>query len=133
MERIDNIVKVLIATVGTTFTWIFGAWDMALIALVLLMCLDWITGLIKAYITQKLSSDTGLRGIARKALMLIVLAIAVIVDRILNTGNWVFRTMVCYFYIANEGISILENCVESGLKVPDQLKNVLIQLNKEKK
>ena len=65
-----------------------------------------------------------------------IVMIAVLLDRLLNTGTWVFRSLACYFYIANEALSILENSVALGLKVPDNLKNALIQLqegNKEKK
>lgn len=100
------------------------------------MALDYISGLLKAKFNKELSSDVGLKGIARKFLILAIVMIAVLLDRLLNTGTWVFRSLACYFYIANEALSILENSVALGLKVPDNLKNALIQLqegNKEKK
>lgn len=129
----QNILKTIIASVGTGFTWLFGAWDIALIVLIAFMVLDYATGLIKAYVNKEVSSDVGLKGIARKSLILIVLIVAVMLDRLLNTGTWVFRTLVCYFYIANEGISLLENCAQMGLSIPDKLKDALIQLKEGNK
>ena len=115
--------KGLIATVGTVFTWFFGAWDIALLVLITFMIMDYITGVLRGYINKELSSDVGLRGIARKAVIFIVLIVAVMLDRLLNTGNWVFRTLACYFYIANEGISLLENCAALGLPIPEKVKD----------
>lgn len=132
MEKIFDYGRYLIITLGTGFTWLFGAWDTAIMVLICFMICDYITGLFKAWHKKELSSDTGLKGIARKFLILLVLMVAVALDRLLNTGTWVFRTLACYFYIANEGLSILENSVALGLKVPEQLKNALIQLQDKK-
>ena len=121
-------VKGSIAIIGTIFTWLFGAWDMALIVLISFMILDYITGLIKGWNNKSLSSHIASKGIARKSLIFIVLIVAVLLDRLLNTGTWVFRTLVCYFYIANEGISLLENCAELGVPIPDKVKETLVQL-----
>ena len=128
-------VKGSIAIIGTIFTWLFGAWDMALIVLISFMFLDYITGLIKGWNNKSLSSNIASKGIARKSLIFIVLIVAVLLDRLLNTGTWVFRTLVCYFYIANEGISLLENCAELGVPIPDKIKETLVQLksNEENK
>lgn len=124
----ENLIKCVIASVGTCITWLFGAWDMALKVLVCFMVLDYLTGLARAYINKNVSSAVGLKGIARKSVIFIVLIVAVLLDRLLNAGTWVFRTLVAYFYISNEGISLIENCIGLGLPVPDQLKDVLIQL-----
>ncbi len=91
------------------------------------MVLDYGTGLLRAWINKEVSSDVGLRGIARKAVIFVVLIVAVMLDRLLNTGTWVFRTLVCYFYIANEGISLLENCAGLGLPIPEKIKDALAQ------
>lgn len=132
MNLYDERFNLLIAGLGTFLTWLFGAWDIALMVLVCFMVLDYITGLIKGYLTKKLSSNTGLHGIARKSVILIVLIMSVMLDRILNSGTWVFRTLVCYFYIANEGLSILENCSVIGLPIPSKIQEALEQLkNKE--
>ena len=128
MERFLEVLKYLVAVVGTVFTWLFGAWDLALIILIVFMVLDYCTGVLKGYVLKQLSSDVGLRGLAKKAVILIVLIVAVCLDRLLNTGTWVFRTIVCYFYIANEGISLLENCAGLGLPVPESIQNALVQL-----
>lgn len=113
MENILNYFKFIVAFIGTAFTWLFGAWDTALIVLVSFMVLDYLTGVLRAVVNKEVSSDTGLKGIARKTVIFIVLIVAVLLDRLLNTGAWVFRTVICYFYIANEGISLLENCAIS--------------------
>ncbi|MEG0133775.1 MAG: phage holin family protein [Clostridium sp.] len=128
MDNILNYIKVIIVTVGTGITWLFGAWDTALIVLVGFMILDYGTGLLRAYINKEVSSDIGLKGIARKAIILVVLIVAVLLDRLVNANNWVFRTLVCYFYIANEGISLLENCASLGIPIPNKIKEALIQL-----
>ena len=128
MENILNYFKIIIAALGTGITWLFGTWDTALIVLVSFMALDYLTGVLRAIVNQEVSSDTGLKGIARKTVIFIVLIVAVLLDRLLNTGTWVFRTLICYFYIANEGISLLENCAGLGLPIPDKLKDALVQL-----
>ena len=128
MDNLLNYSKGVVAIVGTALTWLFGAWDTALMVLVCFMVLDYCTGVIRAFINKEVSSDIGLKGIARKAVILIVLIVAVLLDRLLNTGTWVFRTVVCYFYIANEGISLLENCAGLGLPVPESIQNALVQL-----
>ena len=93
----ENIIKTIIATVGTGFTWLFGVWDTALMVLIVFMVLDYCTGLLRGYINKELSSDIGLRGIARKAVIFVVLIVAVLLDRLINAEVWVFRTLVCYF------------------------------------
>lgn len=77
--------------------------------IILFMVLDYSTGLLRVWINKEVSSDVGLKGIARKAVIFIVLIVAVMLDRLLNVGTWVFRTLVTYFCIANEGISLLNN------------------------
>lgn len=131
MERLLDYLKYGISILGTWFTYLFGSWDKALIVLITFIVLDYITGIIKAWYKKELSSDTGLHGLARKGTILIVLIIAVLLDRLLNEGTWVFRTLVCYFYIANEGISILENIAVLNVPFPQKLKDVLIQLQEK--
>ncbi|EOU1878273.1 phage holin family protein [Clostridium perfringens] len=132
MENIFDYLKIGIVATGTLFTWLLGAWDTPLVILIVLMALDYITGITKAYVNKDLSSNIGLKGIARKGVIFTILIVAVMLDRLLNTGNWIFRTLVCYFYIANEGISIIENASELGVPVPSKLKNALIQLKEDK-
>lgn len=129
MEKTLESFKFTVAIFGTLLTWLFGVWDTALCVLICFIALDYITGVMRAWSNRELSSAVGLRGIAKKAVIFIVLIVAVLLDRLLNTGSWVFRTLVCYFYIANEGISLLENCSGLGVPIPDKIKDVLVQLH----
>lgn len=128
MENFLGYSKYGIAILGTWATWLFGTWDTVIGILALFIALDYITGVVRGYVNKELSSSVGLRGIARKAVIFIVLIIAVALDRLMNTGSWVFRTLICYFYIANEGLSLIENCGALGLPIPDKLKDALAQL-----
>lgn len=128
MENVAKYFKTIVSILGTVFTWLFGAWDTALIVLITFMVLDYMTGVLRGYVNKELSSDIGLKGIARKAVIFIVLIVAVSLDRLLNTGTWLFRTLICYFYIANEGLSLIENAISLGVPVPNKLKEALAQL-----
>lgn len=127
MKIFDSIVAIM----ATFFTWIFGTWDIAIAILIIFMVLDYLTGVIVAYQNKTLNSEVGFKGLIKKCMILVILIVAVMLDRLLNTGTWVFRTLVCYFYIANEGISLLENISNLGVKIPRKLKDALEQLNKE--
>lgn len=127
MEKIFNST---VAVVATFFTYLFGGWDVAIGILIVFMCLDYATGVIVAYQNNLLNSEVGFKGLVKKFMILVILIVAVMLDRLMNTGTWVFRTLVCYFYIANEGISLLENVSNLGVKIPDKLKDALVQLNK---
>lgn len=132
MENIINYIKWGIVSLGTLFTWIFGAWDIPLITLLVFIFLDYLTGVIKGGKSKELCSNIGLRGITKKGLILVVLLVAVMLDRLLDNGTWMFRTLIAYFYIMNEGISILENCAALGVPIPEKLKQALKQLNNKK-
>lgn len=118
----------VVATVGTFLTWLFGGWNMALYILVLFIAVDYLTGVIKGFFTKELSSNTGMKGLLKKATIFLILIVAVGLDRMLNTDNWLFRTATCYFFIANEGISIIENIAVIGVPVPKKLVDALKQL-----
>ena len=128
MEKIFNST---VAVVATFFTYLFGGWDAAIGILIVFMCLDYATGVIVAYQNNLLDSEVGFKGLVKKFMILVILIVAEMLDRLMNTGTWVFRTLVCYFYIANEGISLLENVSNLGVKIPDKLKDALVQLNKD--
>lgn len=123
-----NVLSFIVAMLGTGFTYALGGWDKCFIILVSLMAADYITGVIAAVIAGKVDSEVGFKGILRKAAILLVIIVATQLDRLLNEGTWVFRTLVCYFYIANEGISILENVGKCGIPLPQKLVNALVQL-----
>ena len=121
----------VIAGLSTIVTWIFGGWDMAIYILLLFVIVDYITGVIKGFIIKKLSSNTGWKGLLKKSTIFLVLIVAVGLDRVLENDNWLFRTATCYFFVANEGISIIENVAEIGIPVPKKLLNALQQLKGE--
>ena len=127
----NNIFNSVVAVIATIFTYLFGGWDAAIGVLIVLMVLDYITGVLNGYLTKTLNSEVGFKGLLKKFLILVVMIIAVMLDRLMNTGDWIFRTLVCYFYIANEGISLLENISLMGVPIPDKIKDALEQLNKE--
>ena len=95
------------------------------------MALDYITGVIYACINKTLNSNIGFKGLIKKCMILVVLVVAVLLDRMINGESWVFRTLVCYFYIANEGISLLENAANLGVPIPNKIKDALEQLNND--
>lgn len=126
-----NVFNSIVAGIGGICTYAFGGWDTPLTVLIIFMVVDYLTGLVSAAIQNKLNSKIGYKGIAKKALILVVLIVAVLLDRLLNKNIWVFRTLVCYFYVANEGISILENCGKCGVQLPQKLLDTLEQLKKK--
>lgn len=127
----EKIWQAVLAGALAVFQFLLGGADTLLIVLLALMIMDYITGVVGACVSGTLSSAVGARGIAKKVLLLVVVALAVQLDRIVNGGSFMFRNFICYFYIANEGISILENAVKLGIPVPAKLKNALDQLKKK--
>lgn len=122
----------VVSVVATTFVWLIGGVDIAFICLIVAIALDYISGLIKAYNTKTLSSSIGFRGILKKIGILILVMLSVIVDRI-TVNNGGIRTLVVYYFVANEGLSILENLAQAGLPIPKKLKDALRVIKKENK
>ena len=113
---------------GGALGYFLGGLDGLLIALIVFVVLDYITGVMVAIIDKTLSSEVGFRGIFRKILIFSLVGVAHIVDtNIIGTGAGL-RTAVIFFYLSNEGLSILENTVYLGLPVPEKLKTILAQL-----
>ena len=112
----------------TVLTYLFGGWDVALIVLITFMVIDYITGVSVAVINKTLNSETGAKGLLKKLSIIMMLIVGVLLDRLINDGAWIFRTLVAYFYIANEGISIVENLSLLGVPVPKKIKRILEQL-----
>ena len=105
-------------------SYLYGDMNGLIIALCVAIILDYVTGLIKAGITHTLSSEIGFKGILKKILILLIVALAHVVDNCVGSGE-TWRNIAIIFYICNEGISILENAVACGLPVPDKLKDIL--------
>ena len=132
MNNMEKVFNTAVAILATFFTYLFGGWDLALKILITFMVLDYVTRVIYAYVIKTLNSEVGFRGLIKKCMILAVLIVGVELDRMLgNGGTWVFRTLVAYFYIANEGISLLENISNLGVPIPNKIKTALEQLNNE--
>ena len=124
-------INIVLSSIATALTFAFGGLDAALYCLVIAIVLDYISGLIKAYNTKTLSSKIGLKGILKKVGVLIIVMLAVLIDRVTGETGAI-RTLVIYYFVANEGLSILENLGEAGLPIPKFLKDALKNLRKEK-
>ncbi len=128
----DKIISAIIAGIGACVNYFFGGWDMMLKTLILLMVLDYLTGLICAGKDKTLSSTIGFKGIGKKIIILIIVALGVSIDNIVG-ANGTVRSLVIFFYASMEGISILENATKVGVPVPNRLKEMLIQLKEGNK
>ena len=120
--------QISFAAIGGFIGWFLGGCDGLLYALLAFVVIDYITGVMCAIENHDLSSEIGFHGICRKVLIFLLVGIANIVDvQVIGTGS-VLRAAVCFFYISNEGLSILENAATLGLPIPEQLKKVLKQI-----
>lgn len=128
----SNWISAIVSIVATTFVWLVGGVDVALQCLLVAIVIDYISGIIKAYNTKTLSSNIGFRGILKKVGILLIVMLAVLVDRV-TIDNGGVRTLVIYYFVANEGLSILENLAQAGLPIPKTLKNALKVIKKENK
>lgn len=125
-----HIISFITGTLATTLVYFLGGWDIALQVLVLVVVLDYISGVCKAIYNKKVNSEIGLKGIVKKVGYFVIVAVAVMLDRIIGNSG-VLRTLVIYFFVANEGISILENWGGMGLPLPQKLKDTLEQLKSD--
>lgn len=129
MKDIWSFIQVIFVAIGGWFGYFLGGWDGFLYALVSFVVIDYITGLMCAVIDKKLSSEVGFRGIFKKVIIFSLVAIGHIIDKNLIGDGSVIRTAVIFFYLSNEGVSILENAVNIGLPIPQKLKDILAQLS----
>jgi toxin secretion/phage lysis holin len=129
MKEIWNWIQVGIVAVGGWLGRYLGGGDGLLYALIAFVVVDYITGVMCAIADKKLSSQVGFKGICRKVLIFALVGVANILDvQVLAAGS-VLRTAVIFFYLSNEGISLLENAAHVGLPIPEKLKAVLEQLH----
>ena len=129
MKEFWNMIQFLFAGIGGWLGYFLGGCDGMLIALLLFVITDYITGVMCAIADKKLSSAVGFKGICRKVLIFLLVGIANILDmQVIGTGS-VLRTAVIFFYISNEGVSLLENAGHLGLPIPVKIKSVLEQLH----
>ena len=126
MEKMFNLFSVIGGVVGGFIVSLFGGWDVMLYTMLLFAILDYFTGILKAICKKTLSSETGFKGIVKKIMVFVVIAVAYNVQRM--TGDTIpLREIVIVFFICNEALSILENAAEF-INIPQQLKDVLLQL-----
>ena len=129
MKEFWNSIQLVFAMIGGWLGYFLGGYDGLLYALIVFMVVDYITGVMCAIVDKKLSSAVGFKGICRKVLILMLVGIANLLDvQVIGTGS-VLRTAVIFFYLSNEGVSLLENAAHLGLPIPEKLKVVMAQLH----
>ena len=129
MKEFWNLCQFLFTAAGGWLGYFLGGCDGLLIALVIFAVADYITGVMCAVADKKLSSEVGFKGICRKVIIFMLVGIAHVIDvNVIATGS-VLRTAVIFFYLSNEGVSLLENAGHLGLPIPEKLKIVLEQLH----
>lgn len=129
MKEFWNMIQFVFAGIGGWLGYFLGGCDGLLYALLAFVVVDYITGVMCAISDHTLSSEAGFKGICRKVLIFLLVGIANILDvQVIGTGS-VLRTAVIFFYISNEGVSLLENAGHLGLPIPEKMKDVLQQLH----
>lgn len=128
MKDIFNLIKVGFTAIGGYLGYILGGHDSFLYALIAFVVIDYITGIMLAIIRKEVSSEIGFRGIFKKVMIFLMVAIGHTIDAYLIGNGGAIRTAVIFFYLSNEGISILENSANIGLPIPEKLRDILSQL-----
>jgi len=127
-RQIWNALQAALAVIGGWLGWFFGGSDGFLYALIAFAAVDYLTGVMAAVVEKKVSSEVGFRGIFKKILIFMLVGIGHVIDGQVIGGGNVLRTALIFFYLSNEGISILENACRIGLPIPQKLKDVFTQL-----
>ena len=129
MKEFWNTIQLVFTGIGGWLGYFLGGWDGLLYALIAFVVIDYVTGVMCAISNHTLSSEVGFKGICRKVLIFLLVGIGSILDaHVIGSGS-VLRTAIIFFYISNEGVSILENAAHLGLPVPEKIKVVLEQLH----
>jgi toxin secretion/phage lysis holin len=128
MKEIWTYTQMVIAGIGGWLGWLLGGYDGFLYALIAFVVLDYLLGVMCGIVEKHLSSDVGARGIFKKVVIFSLVGVAHIIDQNIIGDGGVLRTAVIFFYLSNEGISIIENATRLGLPVPEKLRDVLEQL-----
>lgn len=129
MKEFWNTIQLIFAAIGGWLGYFLGGCDGLLYALIAFVVIDYLTGIMCAISDHTLSSEVGFRGICRKVLIFLLVGIANVLDIHVRGNGSVLRTAVIFFYISNEGVSLLENAAHLGLPVPEKVKDVLEQLH----
>ena len=128
-----SYIKVIIAGLLSIVSYLIGDFDTPLIVLVCFILLDFISGLMVGLTNKNINSEICFRGLMKKSAIILVLIMGTLLDRLLGNEGYICRTVVSWFYIANEGISLLENSAKLGLPIPQKIIDVLEQLKDYKK
>ena len=123
--NISSTFKLVIAGIGGILAYLFGPWDALIIGMVVMLSLDYVTGVIAAALRGELNSKVGFIGLLKKVVILVIIAVASIIDRLIPDANSAIRSAVIMFYILNEALSILENAGEIGIPLPKKLKQAI--------
>ena len=129
MKEIWNWIQLALSAIGGAVGWFFGGMDGLIYALLVFVVADYITGVMCAIADKKLSSEVGFKGICKKVLIFVMVGIGNIIDVQVLGQAGVLRTAVIFFYLSNEGVSMLENAGHLGLPIPAKLKDILEQLH----
>ena len=129
MKEFWTTIQLIFAGIGGWLGYYLGGFDGLLYALIAFVICDYVTGIMCAVSDKNLSSEVGFKGIAKKVVIFILVAVANIIDTNVITQGAILRTAVISFYLSNEGLSLVENATHLGLPVPDKLKAVLAQLH----
>lgn len=131
MHDLHTQIRFISAIIGGWLGWFLGSFDGFLYTLIALVIVDYITGVVAAGIRHELSSEVGFTGIAKKIMIFAIVGVANVLDHHILQQSSVLRTMAIFFYVANEGMSIVENADKIGISVPQPLRKILKQLKED--
>ena len=129
-KSMKEVLQSILAVISTGLIYLLGGLDIALTCLLVAIILDYVSGMLKAFITKQVSSKIGFKGILKKVSILLVVMLAVLIDRVTGETGAI-RTLVVYYFVANEGLSVLENLGQAGVPIPQSIKKALKALKKE--
>ena len=125
-----NFINDIVSVIFTTFVYLIGGFDIAIQSLLIVMVVDYLTGIASAVYNKKLSSKIGFKGTIKKFCYLLVVALSVVIDNLTGQSGLI-RTLVIYFFVSNDGLSIIENMAEMDVKLPQKLIDSLEQIKKK--
>lgn len=131
MNKIVIVCNTIIALVGSIFEWLFGKSDSAIYALIAFVLIDYFTGVILSFHKKRISSEIGFKGITKKVMMFVLIALANIIDQYIIKSSSALRTMMTMFYLSNEGISIIENVGRMGVPIPKKFRDAIEKLREK--
>ena len=132
MKELWNVIQIGLAAVGAWLGWFLGGMDGLIYAMLVFVIADYATGVMCAISDRHLSSETGFKGICKKILIFVLIGVANLIDIYIIKSGSMLRTATIFFYLSNEGISLLENAAHLGLPVPKKIKKILKNLNAKK-